>query len=80
LRSGKTLQVVPLSQNTGEYTFVGLEPGDYSFIIVRDANANARWDVGNIETFTNPEQVDRYSKPIKVRANWDVDVSLIPNK
>lgn len=55
-----------------------LEAGDYVFKIIRDENGNGVWDTGNLETRTLPEQIDQYSKPTTVRANWEIEVELIP--
>lgn len=55
-----------------------LPPDSYSFRVIRDANKNQRWDAGNYETLLQPEIVDLYSKQIKVRANWTVEVTLSP--
>ena len=55
-----------------------LEAGDYVFKIIRDENENGTWDTGNLETRTLPEQIDQYSKPTTVRANWEIEVELIP--
>lgn len=57
-----------------------LEPGDYSFKIILDENQNGKWDTGNFKTYSQAEKVDLYSTPIKVRANWEVEATLIPNK
>lgn len=59
--------------------FLNVLPGSYSFRVIRDANANGVWDEGNIDGFLQPEQVDVYSKSVKLRANWSVDVTLKPN-
>ncbi|MDX2359503.1 MAG: Ig-like domain-containing protein [Crocinitomicaceae bacterium] len=80
MQSGRILKEVPLKKNAGEYTFVGLQAGTYAFVVVHDENANGRWDVGNLDGHVQPEQVDHYSTAVKVRANWDVDLSLIPNE
>lgn len=55
-----------------------LLPGDYSFKVVRDENQNGKWDIGNLTTRTLPEQIDQYSKATTVRANWEVEVELVP--
>lgn len=55
-----------------------LEPGDYTFKIVLDDNKNGKWDTGNFENFIQPERVDLYSTSTKVRANWEVEATLIP--
>jgi uncharacterized protein (DUF2141 family) len=77
-RNGKAVQTLPLQAGTESINLEGLTPGDYSFSVVRDANNNGRWDVGDYETLTQPELVDHYSSSTTVRANWEVDVSLIP--
>ena len=55
-----------------------LTPGEYSFRVIRDANGNGKWDVGEYSTLTQPEAVDTYSKKTKIRANWTIDVTLTP--
>lgn len=55
-----------------------LDAGDYTFKVVRDANANGRWDTGNLETRTLPEQIDSFTKVTTVRANWEIEVELLP--
>ncbi|MDG1333951.1 MAG: Ig-like domain-containing protein [Crocinitomicaceae bacterium] len=55
-----------------------LTPGDYSFKIVRDENQNGKWDTGDLKSRTLPEQIDQYSQTTKVRANWEVEVELVP--
>lgn len=57
-----------------------LPPNEYHFRIIRDSNSNGRWDVGDYETLQQPEIIDLYSKPVKVRANWTVEVTLNPLK
>lgn len=55
-----------------------LNPGDYTFKIVRDDNKNQKWDTGDLNTRTLPEQIDQYSQATTVRANWEVEVELVP--
>ena len=57
-----------------------LNPGDYSFKVIRDTNQNGKWDRGNLIARTLPEQIDHYSKATTVRANWEVEVELIPTE
>ncbi len=57
-----------------------LLPGDYSFKVVRDENQNGTWDTGDLSTRTLPEQIDQYSKATTVRANWEVEVELVPTE
>ena len=69
-----------LSPDQAEIIVNELEPGDYTFKIILDENQNGKWDTGNFETYLQAEKVDLYSTPIKVRANWEVEATLIPNK
>ena len=55
-----------------------LVPGDYSFKVIRDENQNGIWDTGDLNTRRLPEQIDQYSKATTVRANWEVEVELVP--
>ena len=55
-----------------------LEPGDYSFKVIRDDNKNGKWDTGDLNSRRLPEQIDQYSKATTVRANWEVEVELVP--
>lgn len=55
-----------------------LEAGDYTFKVIRDTNENGRWDTGNLETRSLPEQIDSFTKVTTVRANWEIEVELLP--
>lgn len=55
-----------------------LEPGEYTFRVVNDSNYNGKWDAGNWTNKTQPERIDRFSKKIQLRANWEVSVPLTP--
>ena len=58
--------------------FSNLLPGDYHFRIVRDTNQNGIWDTGDYSIGQQPEDVLLFSTPVKVRANWDIDLELKP--
>lgn len=58
--------------------FERLEPGEYTFRIIIDGNGNGQWDTGNFEEKIQPEEIHQFSTPIKVRANWEIDVELAP--
>jgi uncharacterized protein (DUF2141 family) len=53
-----------------------IKPGSYTLRVVHDADNNLRWTPGNLENQTPSEKVVYYSKPIKVRAGWDIEVSF----
>lgn len=58
--------------------FEQLEPGEYTFRIIADRNGNGQWDTGNFEEKIQPEEIHLFSTPAKVRANWEIDLELVP--
>lgn len=58
--------------------FEKLEPGEYTFRIIVDNNGNGQWDTGNFEEKIQPEEIHSFSTPTKVRANWEIDMELVP--
>lgn len=55
-----------------------LEPAEYTFLVIEDRDGDGKWSGGDVKQRIQPEQVFRFSKPTKVRANWDVSVELRP--
>lgn len=53
-----------------------LEPGEYTFKVIIDENGNGEWDTGNFNERIQPEEIQQFSKPIKIRANWEIDLEL----
>ena len=78
LQRNKAVKTISVKDVSNTIEFTELNPGDYTFKIVRDSNGNGKWDVGEYVTLTHPEEVDIYSKKIKVRAGWTIDVPLTP--
>lgn len=62
----------------GEERIEYLEPGDYTFKVTIDSNNNGLWDTGNTDEAIQPEEIQLFSQPTKVRANWELDAELIP--
>lgn len=58
--------------------FDQLEPGEYTFLVTIDENGNQKWDTGSFIERVQPEEIQQFSKPTKVRANWEIDLELIP--
>lgn len=77
-QGNKTISSHPTFPSNDKFRIDGVSPGEYSFIVVRDSNKNHVWDVGNRDYMTQPESIDRFTETIKVRANWEVEVSLMP--
>ena len=75
--NGKIVETRPVSEPSVPFVISELEPGDYTFKVIRDTN-NGQWDVGDFTERLQPERVDSYSTVSKLRANWDVEVTLIP--
>jgi uncharacterized protein (DUF2141 family) len=77
LQGGKVINNVVLAADK-KHSFTYLQPGDYSFRVILDQNKNEIWDTGDLKSGSQPENVLWFSSPTKVRANWEVDVSLTP--
>lgn len=76
----KNNQVLHRFKNEEIVRVENLDPGEYTFRAILDSNNNGRWDVGDFDKGIQPEEVIFFSKPVKVRANWEMEVILIPDK
>jgi hypothetical protein len=61
-----------------ETQYKNLIAGTYKLRIVFDANKNKLWDTGNYLKRIQPEKIIYQSNPIKIRANWDLDLEINP--
>jgi hypothetical protein len=62
-------------KKSAELKFTYLLPGNYSFKVIFDTNANGKWDTGNYLTHTQAETINFYEeKKMNVRANWDLEI------
>ncbi len=59
--------------NPKTLNFRNLEPGNYSLRVLIDENKDGKWAAGDPEFKREPEKVYMYSKPLEVRANWEVE-------
>ena len=59
--------------------FFALRPNKYYVRIIVDENNNGKFDTGNYLNKTQPEKVYLFDNPIDVRANWEVNETLILN-
>jgi len=76
-KDGKTVATsyyLPGAKN--QDSFERLVPGEYHVVLIDDLNGNGAWDAIRTETKEAAEPVQRYTKIPKVRANWEVEVSL----
>lgn len=56
--------------------WVNLIPAVYQVRCIRDVNGNGKWDAGNWEQKTQPEEVVRFDIKSKLRPNWDIEETL----
>jgi uncharacterized protein (DUF2141 family) len=72
-------EVIDRTKNsTGIIKHEMLAPGTYRLRMVYDSNNNNKWDTGKYDSKNQPEKVEYYTNPIKIRANWDLEIELIP--
>lgn len=53
-----------------------LIPAVYQIRCIKDVNENGKWDTGNWELKSQPEQVVRFEIKSKLRPNWDIEEIL----
>ena len=58
-----------------QVSFVDLQPRKYTIRVVFDNNKNNRWDTGIYLQHKQPEKTIDFTKPIEIRANWDINQS-----
>jgi uncharacterized protein (DUF2141 family) len=67
-------------KDSAEVQYKYLIPGDYELKLIIDNNNNQKWNTGNYIEGLQPEKVIYYEKEIKIRANWDNDISWTVNE
>lgn len=55
-----------------KFLFENIKPGIYLLRVIKDKNENGYWDMGNIEKNIQPEEVQFYEEPIRLKANFEV--------
>lgn len=53
-----------------------LSPGKYSINVIVDENNNGKWDTGNYYKKQQPEKIIKFSKPLDIRSNWELEETL----
>ena len=71
LKDGNALEKHTSNKNI---FFKNLLPGPYELRLVLDSNKDGEWSPGNYFTNTLPEKVYYYSKPLDLRANWELEI------
>ena len=57
-----------------------LPPKELLFKVIIDKNFNGKWDTGEYLKHIQPEEVLYYDEKVKVRSNWDIEISFDVNK
>ncbi|GGD66178.1 hypothetical protein GCM10011514_32750 [Emticicia aquatilis] len=55
-----------------KFLFINIKPGIYLLRVIKDKNENGYWDAGNVEKNIQPEEVQFYEEPIRLKANFEV--------
>ncbi len=61
---------------SGLVSFSHLIPQEYHIKVIHDLNGNGKWDTGKYMEHLQPEPVEILPMAIKVRSNWDHDVTM----
>lgn len=77
ITDGKIIHSIPFSENKKKQ-LTNLKPGDYTFKVIIDENQNGKWDTGDFEKEIQAEKIQLFSEPTKVRANWEVELIIVP--
>jgi len=64
------------SENSSNFTFRFLNPGEFLVRVISDKNKNRKWDTGSYLKKLQPEQIRYYSDTLEVRANWDINETI----
>lgn len=71
---GRTVREQVVTSTAGPVIWERLAPGNHHLRLIRDMNANGRWDTGSLSQLRQPEPVWRYPEVVNVRAAWDLGV------
>ena len=65
-----------LFNETDKISLPNLLPGEYTFKVIFDRNKNGKWDPISPNLKTLAEEVLLFNTPVKIRANWEVEVNF----
>lgn len=60
--------------------YENLVASSYQVRIIRDVNANERWDTGNYLEGRQPERVYMHPQPVNLKPNWEIEVEIVMEK
>jgi len=66
-----SFSVTSTSEKTIQYK--NLNPGNYTFKVIEDANKNGRFDTGNYFSHQQPETIFIQNQSIKLLAGWEIE-------
>lgn len=58
-----------------KFIFSYLYPDSYKMRIIKDSNKNGKWDTGNYENKSQPEQIIYYNQEIATKSNWEIELN-----
>lgn len=65
-----------VSNSENNIIYKNVLPGTYRLRIIDDLNNNGIWDTGKYINHQQAEKVEYHLTPIKIRANWDLEIQL----
>lgn len=71
-RSDKPVAEVVADEN-GRADFFYLKPGDYYMRLIADRNDNGKWDTGEYQSMTPPEEVFYFPRHIPLKAKFEME-------
>ncbi|MFD1551373.1 hypothetical protein DNU06_13775 [Putridiphycobacter roseus] len=63
------------SDTLQQYNLTELEPGEYYLRFINDIDTNKRFTPGDFHENRQPETVYYHTSPVKVRSNWDFELT-----
>ena len=69
-----------VADKKGIVKFETLGPSKYSIRVIKDLNANGRWDSGRYSLKQQPEPIKTIEKGAEVRPNWELELEWNPNE
>lgn len=80
---GKTLAEIK-DASTGKHRFNYVKAGNVRISVLEDANANGKWDTGNLIERRQPERTEPYvdekgEEVMEVKANWEIEITADMN-
>jgi hypothetical protein len=74
---GRVVREASPPKEGGTVIWERLSPGNHTLRLISDANANGRWDTGDLDAGLQPERVWRYEGTLNVRAAWDLGIEWV---